>query len=174
MDIMEHMRHRRSVRQYTGAAIDDLLLKQVLEAGIIAPTGRNLQSVECIVIKDRHRLQELAHSRKSGAGMLEKAGAAILVLADADKTDTWLEDASIAAAYMHLTADALGLGSCWIQMRARESTDERPMEDWLRERFLFPTNLRAVSIISLGVIDSHPDPHAAHAIQWKKVHTERY
>ncbi len=174
MDIMNYLHHRRSVRQYTGAAIDDMLLQQVLEAGITAPTGKNLQSVEFIVVRDRQRLMELAHSRKSGATMLEKADAAILVLADAEKTDLWIEDGSIAAAYMHLAADGLGLGSCWIQMHARESADGKTMEEWLRTRFQFPTRLRPVSIISLGVIDTHPAPRPTEESLWKKVHQEQY
>ena len=40
--------------------------------------------------------------------MLEGADAAIVVIADPDKTDVWVEDASIAMANMHLAADALG------------------------------------------------------------------
>ncbi len=174
MDIMQYFRQRRSVRKYTGAGIDDAVLRQVLEAGITAPTGDNYQSVEFVVIRDRVRLEELAHARKAGTAMLEQAGAAILVLADTAKTDLWLEDASIAAAYMHLAADGLGLGSCWIQMRARDAADGSDMEDWLRTRFQFPEQMRAVAIISLGCIDTHPAPHPAESIRWGKVHEERY
>lgn len=35
------------------------------------------------------------------------------------KTDVWTEDCSIAMSNMHLVADSLGLGSCWIQERCR-------------------------------------------------------
>ena len=65
-------------------------------------------------------LQVLSECRIGSAKMLQHADCAIVVFADAEKSDVWVEDCSIAMANMHLMADALGLGSCWIH-RAKET-----------------------------------------------------
>ena len=41
--------------------------------------------------------------------MLENAGCAILVFANPEKTDVWVEDCSIVMSNMHLMADSLDL-----------------------------------------------------------------
>ena len=43
----------------------------------------------------------------------------MVVAVDAAESDCFVEDASIAAAFMQLQATELGLGACWIQVRNR-------------------------------------------------------
>ena len=45
--------------------------------------------------------------------------------------DTWVEDCSVAMTNMHLAADALGLGSCWVQARMRTAVDGTPSSDYV-------------------------------------------
>ena len=172
--IAEIFRHRRSVRTYDGTPIQDAQLKQILEVGLLAPTGRNLKPVEFIVIQERDTLRDLAFLRKSGSRMLEQSGAAILVLADTEKTDTWVEDAAIAMAYMHLAADALGLGSCWVQMRGRYDVHDNDLDTVLRQRFGFPKKMQPLAILALGNTNSHPSAHAESDLSWEKIHKEKY
>ena len=106
--------------------------------------------------------------------MLETAGAAILVLGDSEKSDLWVEDTSIAMAYMHLAADALGLGSCWIQMRARDAADGEDMEPVLRRKFEFPEKMKPLAILSIGHIENHPAGHTETEIDWSRVHKEKF
>ena len=115
MDLLEMLKHRRSVRDYTGEAIPKEQLDQILAAGLLSPSGRSRKPWELVVVQDRDTLKELVKCREGAANMLEKAGCAILVFADPEKTDVWTEDCSIVMSNMHLMADSLGLGSCWIQ-----------------------------------------------------------
>lgn len=173
-NIMELFRHRRSVRKYDGTPIDKEALHKVLEAGIIAPTGDNFKTTQFILIKSREMLHKLAHIRKVGTRMLDTAGAAILVLGDSAKSDLWVEDASIAMAYMHLAADALGLGSCWVQMRARDDANGNDLEPVLRDLLGFPGNMRPLAILSLGNTTKHPAGRTSEDAEWERLHEERF
>ena len=41
----------------------------------------------------------------------------MVILADPNATDVWIEDASIVSIITQLMAQSLGLSSCWIQVR---------------------------------------------------------
>lgn len=174
MDLLTLMQSRRSVRQYTEDSIPDDKLTTILQAGLLSPSSRGRQPWEFIVVRDRDTLSRLAECRVGSARMLAGADAAIVVIADEEKTDVWVEDCSIAMAHMHLMADSLGLGSCWIQGRLRETPDGRSTESYVRELLHFPDTYRLEAILSLGVPQSHPEPHPLDTLPVDKVHREAY
>ena len=106
--------------------------------------------------------------------MLAGADCAVVVIADPDKTDVWVEDASSAMANMHLAADALGLGSCWIQGRLRDSADGRSTETYLRELLAYPDTYRLEAILSLGMPASHAPAYEDSDLPMDKIHYEKY
>jgi len=171
--VLEALRVRRSVRNYTGEHIADDVLDQVLEAGLVSASGRGLRPWEFVVVRERATLDALATSRAHGAGMLTGADAAILVFGRAE-VDTWIEDCCIAMANMHLAADALGLGSCWIQGRMREAADGRLTSDVVRELLAVPAGYELEAILSLGMPVEHPAPRELGDDLRAKVHRERF
>lgn len=174
-DLLEMLLKRRSVRKYTGEAIPDELIEQILEVGLASETSRNTYSWEFIVVRNKETLAKMAHFRLHSALMLEGADAAIVVLADETKTDVWAEDCSIAMAHMHLAADQLGLGSCWVQGRLRRCEDDSmTSEEYLRELLGFPQNMRLEAVLSLGMIDEHPRAHTRENLQRDKIHREKW
>lgn len=174
MNLMEMLQHRRSVRSYTGEHIPEEALRQVLQAGLLSPSGRARRPWEFIVVRDRAMLDQLSRSRASGAGMLAGADCAIVVLGDQDKTDVWVEDCSIAMYNMHLMADALGLGSCWVQGRLRTTPDGRSTEEELRRLLHFPEHCRLEAILALGIPQSHPAPRDLASLEQDKIHLEQF
>lgn len=174
MDLLEMMLNRRSVRTYTDEPVRDTDLKQILQAGLLSPTGRNKKAWEFIVVREREMLAKMAKCRIAGAGMLDGAAAAIIVLGDEEKTDVWTEDCSIAMSNMHLMASGLGVGSCWIQGRLREAADGLTTEQYLRELLDFPKNLRLEAILSLGMPDRKPVPHTWNDMEEEKIHWGKY
>ena len=86
------------------------MLDKIVEAGLLAPSGRNIKPEELIVVTDSKLLTQLSQCRKAGSQMLEGAGACIIVLGDEDKTDVWVEDCSNVILTMHYMASSLGLG----------------------------------------------------------------
>ena len=173
-DVLAALRARRSVRAYTGEHIPDEVLDQVLEAGLLAASGRGIRPWELVVVRERVTLEALSTCRAAGAGMLAGADAAIVVAADASASDTWVEDCSIVMANMHLAADALGLGSCWVQGRMRETANGRATRDAVAELVGLPEGFELEAILSLGVPANHPEPRELTDELRAKVHCERF
>ena len=171
--VLDALKRRRSVRTYTGERIPDATLDRVLEAGLVSASGRGLRPWEFVLVRERATLDALAASRAHGAGMLAGADAAILVFGRTD-VDTWIEDCCIAMANMHLAADALGLGGCWIQGRMREDAAGRPTGDIARELLGVPEGYALEAILSLGVPVEHPAPRELADDVRAKVHRERW
>lgn len=174
MDFLDFLKQRRSYRQYTGEPVEKELLDQIVEAGLLAPSGRNIKPEELIVVTDPKLLTQLSQCRKAGSQMLEGAGACIIVLGDEDKTDVWVENCSNVILTMHYMASSLGLGSCWIQGRNRVSSTEDSTEDYIRNIFHFPKNLRLEALLSVGHIDQTLPAKEVTEELLNKVHTPKY
>lgn len=172
MELLNIMKNRRSVRTYTGEAVTEEQIEKILQAALLSASGKAIRPWEFVVVKNKETLAKLAESRAMGAGMLTGADCAIVVIADADKSDVWTEDCSIAMANMHLMADALGLGSCWIQGRLRMAADGRTTEEYTRELLKFPENYKLEAILSLGVPQDHPAAYELETLDLSKVHRE--
>ncbi len=174
MELLEMMKNRRSVRIYTGEPVTEEKLERILQAGLLSASGRAVRPWELIVVREKKLLKKMAGSRTAGAKMLEGADCAVVVLGDEKKTDVWTEDCSIVMANMHLMADSLGVGSCWIQGRLREASDGRTTEAYLQELLEYPDHLRLEAILSLGVPKEHPKAHSLEELPMEKVHWERF
>ena len=174
MELLDMMLHRRSVRQYIPGEILEEDLTKILQAGLLSASAKAVRPWELIVIRNKETLQALAGCRTAPVKMLQDGACAIAVVADATKIDVWVEDCSIVMSNMHLMADALGYGSCWVQCRLREAIDGRSTEEYVRELLHFPESHHLEAILALGVIDSHPDPRTLDQLPMDKVHYEMF
>lgn len=174
MDLLALMKGRHSIRSYTGERISGESLEKILQAGMLSATGRGRRPWEFVVVREKSVLEEMAEARSAGAQMLAGADAAIVVLADPAKTDTWIEDCSIVMAHMHLMAHSLGIGSCWIQGRLREAKDGQSTEDFLRSMLHYPETYRLEAILSLGMPNEQKEPAKIEELPTSKIHWERY
>src|SRR5690606_35037540 len=105
---------------------------------------------------------------------LEDAPLGIVVLAHENESDVWVEDASIASIIMQLEAQALGLGSCWIQIRNRMYDDTKTSEKYIRDVLSIPDGIRVESIISIGYPDEEKSPHSEDELDYDKIYINRY
>ena len=160
MDLLEIMQNRRSVRSYTGEKIAKEKLDKILQAGLLSASGRSRKPWEFVVVQEKE--------------MLENAGCAILVFANPEKTDVWVEDCSIAMSNMHLIADSIGLGSCWIQGRLREAENGESTEAYCRKLLNVPEEYVLEAILSVGRLKEHPKAHTLEELEKEKVHYETY
>ena len=173
-DLLELMRARRSVRQYTNEKISDEQIKKILSAALLAPSGHSKYPCEFIVVKNSETLEKMSHCRVGVAKMLTQAAAAVVVIADKEKSDTVVEDSAVAMMNMELAAWSLGIGNCWIQVRNREAENNSPSEEYLREILNFPKNFMCQSILSLGVPAKVPRPRELDKLNFDKVHNETF
>lgn len=173
MELKSVLFARRSVRKYTGETISDSQLQTILQSGLLAPSSRNFHSTELIVITGKDDLAKLS-SAKAGGTMLEKASHAIVVIGNSEKSDAWIEDASIAMTQMMLTAADLGLGTCWIHCRNRDSVVGVTSEEYVKNLLNIPDTHSVLAILSIGVPDAQPAPHTAEEIDPGKIHLGSY
>ena len=110
--MLELLKTRRSIRKYKDKKIEKEKLEKILKCSLTAPTAVNRKGWELIVIEDKERLEKLSHCREAGSQFLRGASAAIVVAIGGEIRDNWIEDASIAAIIIQLTAHSLGLGTC--------------------------------------------------------------
>ena len=169
MDMLEIMRSRRSVRRYTDEKLSDEQLKEIVSGALLAPSGHSKYPCEFIVITNRELLEKMSHCRKGVAKMLEGAAAAVVVIADKDKSDTFVEDSCVAMMNMELVATSLGVGNCWIQVRNREAEDDTPSENYLRGILNFPENFACQAILSLGYPAKEPRARELDKLNFDKV-----
>ena len=174
MELMDLLLRRRSVRNYTGDPVPWEKLEAILEAGLSSASGRNRKPWELVVVSNREMLEKLSHCRTGAARMLEKAGCAILVFADPEKTDVWTEDCSIVMSNMHLMAASLGLGSCWIQGRLRFAENGESTEDFCRRLLGVPEEYALEAILSVGIPAAVPEPHKPEELEKDKIHWESW
>jgi Nitroreductase len=172
--MLDAMLARRSVRTYAEKPVSDTDLNAVLCAALSCPSSCNSKPWHLIVVKDRETLHTLTGARVGSAMMLDGAFCAIVSAVDKTASTAWIEDGSAALMNMHLAASALGLGSCWIQIRARETPDGQSSEEFVRGVLNIPENMGIVGLLSLGSIDAQPQPHTADELLTDRIHVERF
>ena len=140
MELREAVYGRRAVRAYESGPVDDELLRQLIDAAIQAPSAVNQQPWSFTVVRNQALLDRI--SRESKAYMLgtlasDPTGdrfrellsdpnfqifyhAPALILISAVSESSWaVEDCSLAAENLMLSAYAAGLGTCWIGFAQR-------------------------------------------------------
>ena len=156
MSIRSTLLSRKSIRTYSGEHIPDDVLNEILSAGLLAPSSRNLKPCLFTVVRSREILAELSRAKAAGGAFLRDADAAVVVSADAELADTWAEDCSIALTCMHLAAAEAGVGSCWVQIHLRRDRDGGDAEENVRRILGLEQRFRTVGILSLGMPASSP------------------
>ncbi len=148
--MIDLLRTRRSIRKYTNEPISDETRALLQEAVLRAPSSRGRNPWRFVFIDDSELLERLASAKPHGSSFLKGATLAIVVLGDETATDVWVEDCAIVSIIAHLAAHSLGLGSCWVQIRARPHDDQQSAEAYVQELLGIPAHLRVESVIAVG------------------------
>ncbi len=165
---------RRSHRKFTEQEVDGEHLKLILRAALMAPTSKSQRAWQFVVIDDKLSLEKLSDAKSMGSQFLKNAPVAIAVLGDPVTNDCWVEDGSIAAISMQYQAEALGLGSCWIQMRGRGLDDGTPADTVIRGILGIPDNLNCLCVIAVGHWADERKPQAEDRLKWENVHLNQF
>lgn len=141
MDALEAITRRRSVRKYKPEPVSRKLLSKVLDAGRLAPTGRNLQPWEFVVVTDPEKRRQIADLTENGKFI---ADSPVCIAVLCRPTKLYLEDGSAATTQMLLAATVLGLGTCWVV------GDKKPYAPQIAALCGAPPELKLVSLIAIG------------------------
>ena len=152
MNVIECIRARRSVRSYEDRGVEEEKLRQVLEAGRLAPSANNRQHWKFVVVRDPERRRRLIGAAKGQSFVGE---APVLIVACATSSDhimpcghpSHLVNVAIAIDHMTLAARELGLGTCWIG-----AFDQ----DAVRGVLGIPKSVEVIELLPLGYPTSWP------------------
>ncbi len=169
MDTLEALHTRRSIRKYQDRPVSEELIRKVIAAAAMAPSARNAQPWQFVVIDDRELLGEIPRTCPH-ASMVRHAPLAILICGDLDLEKSegyWPQDCAAAAENLLLAAHALGLGAVWCGVYPRE-----PRMEGLRQLLGLPERVIAHSLIVLGYPAEQPNsddryrPERVHRNGW--------
>jgi nitroreductase len=141
MNLTDAILARHSTRAFDYHPIPKDALVQLVDCGRWAPSGRNEQPVEYVVLDDPKAIREVAEVTDNG-GFAVNAGALIVVVSRDVKY--FLEDGAAATENILLAATALGYASCWI------AGDKKDYSGRLLARLEVPDDWRLVAIVALG------------------------
>ena len=138
MEALEALLTRRSTRKYSDVVPERELIEKVIEAGRYAPSGHNNQTTHFIVFTEKAVLSELANTvrdefckmditedmyismkgsilaAKKGGYIFYYGAPVLIVVANKIGYGNAMADSACALENMMIAANALDLGSCWI------------------------------------------------------------
>ena len=183
MEILELMKHRRAIRRFEPKQIEEEILKHILEGGLYAPRAGGRQSVIFAVCQNQEVNLKLGKIKRANSNfrMAENGSyisteqpsivdapklvssfydAPTLITMFAPKNFLFAaEDCAVAAENMMLTADAFGIGSCYIGQGWTAFAG--PYGQEILQKWNIRTDYYAVMQLLLGYPkrgDQHPSP----------------
>jgi nitroreductase len=156
-NLLKILKRRRSVRAYKEEDISNDDLNRLLKAAQFAPSAGNLQAREFIIVRDanaKHQLSEAA----LGQFFIAKAPIVLVGCANIGRSSRnygdrgqlyAIQDVTIAASYIQLAAESMGLSTCWIGAFHEER---------VRELLELPLDIRPVLILPVGYPNETPMP----------------
>ncbi|MGE5609889.1 MAG: nitroreductase family protein [Bacillota bacterium] len=163
MDALTAIATRHSTREFVDKPIPKAVLEQIVDAGRRAPTARNEQPWEFVVVTDRTMLRRIAETADYGR-FIGSASACVVVLCK--DTKYYLEDGCAATENILIAATALGVQSCWV------AGDKKPYCASLAEMLHIPSTYKVISLLALGYesAPSHPKPRRplSQVLHWEQ------
>jgi nitroreductase len=154
--LMEIITNRRSIRSYKSDKIEDDKLDYILQAFRKAPSAKNLQPWKLVIVKDKHKREDLAIACNNQSFISE---APIIIAACAKEEEaygvmggymnSYPIDIAIAMEHLILAATEQGLGTCWIGAFK---------ENLVKGILGVPENIRVVALTPVGYPSSAADP----------------
>lgn len=146
MEFKDLIKERYSCRKFNDTKIDKDVLLEILEAGRIAPTAKNLQPIRIYVFESDESINKIDQVTPC------RYGARTVIGFTYNKDEQWrnsleegirsgVQDVSIVATHIMLMAKNLGVDSCWINFFTNSK---------LEELFNIPKNEKSVLLLALG------------------------
>ncbi len=157
MEFMEVVKERYSCRSYGGRPVEPEALAEILEAGRLAPTAKNLQEQRIYVVESPEGLAKIDTLTRCRYN----AGTVLIVAFDKNsvftypggKWDSGIEDVSIVTTHMMLAAKNAGVDSTWLNLID---------PDEVKAVFGIPENEEVLCLLNLGYPDENAEPSQNH------------
>ncbi len=169
MDFLDLIRARYSVRSYDARPVPQELLLQVLEAGRVAPTAKNMQPQRIYVLQSEEALAKIRAITPCAFD------APIVLMLCGDTTEGWKKvvtgedrtetDVAIVTTHLMLAAAELGLGTCWV---GNFETAK------VQKAFDLPAHIFPYELMPLGYPAKDAQPSERHTLRKPLADTVRY
>jgi len=154
MNVIDAVRWRRSVRRFAPRPLEPAIVREILEAGRLAPSSSNQQAWHFVAVDDPELIHAIPNQVPPATSRIISfaRSAALIVVGCYTQSlthrigslfghENHVIDVSIALTQMTLAATALGVGSCWI--------------GWFSEKKLknllgIPTQYRIAALVAFG------------------------
>ena len=147
MDGYETILTRRSIRKYTDEEISENMIKELIEAGVSAPSAGNQQPWQFVILDDQKIFDEIIKIHPNSK-MLKNAKKAILICGDLNlerHKGYWILDCAAVTQNILLAAHANGLGAVWLGVHPREQR-----MNGIIDLFNLPKHILPISLLSIG------------------------
>ena len=169
-EVMRTIFQRRSIRKYQNKAVEEEKLVLLMQAAMAAPSARNNQPWEFVVITKPEKMAEFRKGMKYGN---YNAPAAIVVcsspkvMQNSDAQKYWIQDCSAAVENILIAAVSLGLGTVWLGVYPKEETIQT-----VREIVSLPEEITPLAVLYVGYPDE--DKEAQTRFEESRVHWQEY
>jgi nitroreductase len=168
------LKSRRSIRKFQNREVEKEKVDTILKSALLAPSSRAIRPWEFIAVTDRALLKELSGCKEFGSQFLAGAPLGIVVVADPTACDVWVEDASIASIIIQLSAQSLGLSSCWIQVRERFRSGKVKAEDYIKGVLGIPEKYSVECIVAIGYPAEEKGAYGDNELLYDRIHVNRF
>jgi len=160
-EVLDAIYKRRSIRKYSEKEVSEETVKEIIDAGIMAPSARNAQPWHFTIVQNKEKIKELSDNALEQRKILGKVisgsfkamglgslfyNAPLLIFISGKSDYPYLkDDINLAVQNMFLAAHSLGLGSCWIGMAKPLNNDSD-----VKKELGIPTDFEIVAPLIFG------------------------
>ena len=169
MEFTQLIQERYSCKKYKDTKISKEVLEEILNAGRLAPTAKNLQEQSIYIIESEEKLKVIDEMTPC------RYGAPVVLVVAYDKNNVFdypggkvnsgTEDATIVATHLMLAAQNAGVNSCWINFFDPSVA---------KEKLGLLENEEVVMLLDLGYADEGGQPLANHTSRKDLLETVKY
>jgi nitroreductase len=161
MDVKEAISKRRSIRKYQRKEVSLDLIREMIDAARLAPSGSNAQPCRYYLVKDNETKEKLRENQIFEQDFVYQAPVLIVCCADVqsymqgikgwseENQNRALRDLSIASAFLVLRATELGLATCYVGWMKK---------DRIKDVLGIPRHYIVPFVIAVGYANEQPEP----------------
>jgi nitroreductase len=150
------IRDRKDIRKFLEKGVEEKKIEQLLEMANQAPSAGNLQSLKAVIVSEKAKRRAIAQAAY-GQEFVGKAPVVFVICANKKESARRygergsglyaVQDATIYATFLVLSAHELGLATCWVGAFDSAKVAEIIEAD---------QGIEPVALITLGYADENP------------------
>lgn len=144
METISAIQKRRSLRKFRDESVPKEAILKILDCARLAPTARNVQPWDFIVVTDPETRKKIA-SLASNGPFIKEAPVCIVVVCQ--ETKYYLEDGCAATENILLASADMGLSACWVAGDKKDYCRE------ILKLLSVPSGYKLVSMVALGAAE---------------------